>query len=68
MSAKLFLMIESKRPDGNPRSKPRTLHPGKLPSLPPVPISASKVTVYGVCIVVHQWSGDWGNFRSRHPG
>ena len=60
MSAKLFLMIESKRARWKSSVHTRTLHPGELPSLPPVPISASKVTVYGVSIVVHPWSGDWG--------
>ena len=31
-------------------------------------IRVQKVTVSDVSIVVHQWSGDWGNFRSRDPG
>lgn len=60
MSAKLFLMIESKRARWKSSVHTRTLHPREPPPLPPVPISASKVTVYGVSIVVHPWSGDWG--------
>ena len=59
MSAKLFLMIESRRPRWKSSVHTRTLHPRKLPSLPPVPISAPKVTVYGVSIVVHPGSEDW---------